>query len=79
VFWQCSFWKISYCKGNIKIFFIFVLFLFIWVALYLYIGRTPDNAKVFGEIYWEENYIILVLEYGCDLFKNDLKSKSEII
>ena len=24
-------------------------------------GRTPDDAKVFGEIYWEENAIILVL------------------
>jgi len=25
-------------------------------------GQTPDDAKVFGEIYWEENDIILVLE-----------------
>ena len=26
------------------------------------IGLTPDDDKVFGEIYWEENDIILVLE-----------------
>ena len=25
-------------------------------------GRTFDDAKVFGEIYWEENDLILVLE-----------------
>ena len=25
-------------------------------------GQTPDDAKVFGEIYLEENDIILVLE-----------------
>ena len=38
-------------------------FLFLFFAYICYIiGQTPDDAKVFGEIYWEENDIILVLE-----------------
>ena len=59
-----------------KRFFIFVLFfvyfsccvlclyyLFLFFADICYIiGQTPDDAKVFVEIYCEENDIILVLE-----------------
>ena len=36
-------------------------FLWYWKLKSAYIcniiGRTPDDAKVFGEIYWEENDI----------------------
>jgi len=41
------------------------------------IGWTPDDdAKVFGEIYWEENDVILLRKSrGWDLFKNDLKKE----
>ena len=39
----------------------------------LYILWTPDDAKVFGEIYWEENDIILVPESRVGIcLKNDL-------
>ena len=40
---------------------LFVLFLFFAYICYI-IGQTSDDAKVFGEIYWEENDIILVQE-----------------
>jgi len=51
----------------------FLVFLFFAYICYI-IGWTPDDANVCGEIYWEENDIILVLESrGWDLFKNDLK------
>ena len=38
-----------------------IYFYFLLIICYI-IGQTPDDAKVFGEIYWEENDIILVLE-----------------
>ena len=35
---------------------------------------NPVYLNIFGEIYWEENDLILVLEsMGWDLFKNELK------
>jgi len=40
-----------------------VCIIYFYFFAYCYIiGQTPDDAKVFGEIYWEENDIILVLE-----------------
>ena len=54
---------------------LYYLFLFFAYICYI-IGQTPYDAKGFGEIYWEENDIILVLESRVGIC---LKTKAKFI